>query len=113
LNANGKMQFGALQAKGLKLANLKADIKAAGGRLDVAPHSAQLYEGTLSGALSLQASGNRIALKESLTSVAIGPLLRDVAQQDRLEGRGNVGLDVSGGGASVNAIKKSLDGSAK
>ena len=113
LNANGKIAFGALQAKGLKLANLKADIKAAGGRLDVAPHSAQLYEGALSGALTLQANGNRIALKESLTNVAVGPLLRDVAQQDRLEGRGNVSLDVSGGGATVNAIKKSLDGTAK
>lgn len=113
LNANGKLAFGALQVKGLKLANLKAEVKAAGGRLDVAPHSANLYEGALSGALTLQASGNRVALKETLTNVSVGPLLRDVAQQDRLEGRGNVALDVSGAGATVNTIKKSLDGTAK
>ena len=113
LDALGKLQVGALQAKGLKLANLKADVKAANGRLDVSPHSANLYEGALSGALSLQASGNRMALKESLTNVQVGPLLRDVAQQDRLEGRGNVSLDVSGAGATVNGLKKSLDGSAK
>jgi AsmA protein len=113
LNANGKLQFGALQVKGLKLANLKAEVKAANGRLDVSPHSANLYEGSLSGALSLQANGNRVALKESLTNVSVGPLLRDVAQQDRLEGRGNVALDVGGAGATVNALKKSLDGTAK
>jgi AsmA protein len=99
--------------KGLKLANLKAEVKAGGGRLDVAPHSANLYEGSLSGALTLQANGNRVALKETLTNVSVGPLLRDVAQQDRLEGRGNVALDVSGAGATVNTIKKSLDGTAK
>jgi AsmA protein len=113
LNANGKLAFGALQVKGLKLANLKAEVKAAGGRLDVAPHSANLYEGALSGALTLQANGNHVALRETLTNVSVGPLLRDVAQQDRLEGRGNVALDVSGAGATVNTIKKSLAGTAK
>jgi AsmA protein len=113
LNANGRVQFGALQVKGLKLASVKAEIKAANGRLDVAPHSASLYEGTLAGALSAQASGNRISLKENLANVSVGPLLRDAAKLDRLEGRGNVALDVTGAGASVNAIKKSLDGSAK
>ncbi len=113
LNANGKLAFGALQVKGLKLANLKADVKAGGGRLDVAPLSANLYEGSLSGALGLQASGNRISLRQNLSNVSVGPLLRDAAQQDRLEGKGNVALDVTGAGASVNAIKKSLDGSAK
>jgi len=113
LNANGKLAFGALQVKGLKLANLKAEVKAGGGRLDVAPHSANLYDGALSGAVTLQANGNRVVLKETLTNVSVGPLLRDVAQQDRLEGRGNVALDVSGAGGTVNTLKKSLEGTAK
>ncbi len=113
LNANGKLAFGALQVKGLKLANLRADIKAANGRMDVAPHSANLYDGSLAGALTLQANGNRVALKETLSNVSVGPLLRDVAKQDRLEGRGNVALDVAGAGPTVNAIKRSLDGTAR
>ena len=88
-------------------------MKAANGRLDVAPHSASLYEGTLAGALSAQAGTNRIALKENFSNVSVGPLLRDAAKQDRLEGRGNVALDVAGAGPSVNAIKRSLDGTAR
>jgi AsmA protein len=112
LNANGKLQVGALQAQGLKLANVKAEVKAANGRLDL-PHSASLYEGSMTGALGAQANGNRISVKENLTGISIGPLLRDFAQQDRLEGKGNVSLDVAGAGATVNAIKKSLDGAAK
>jgi AsmA protein len=112
LNANGKLQCGALQVKGLKLANLKAEVKAANGRLD-GPHSANLYDGAVNGAVGLNAEGNRVALKETMTNVSVGPLLRDAAQQDRLEGRGNVNLDVTGAGATVNTLKKSLGGSAK
>lgn len=112
LNANGKLQVGALQARGLKLANVKAEVKAANGRLDL-PHSANLYEGSVTGALGAQVNGNRVSVRENLSGVSVGPLLRDFAQQDRLEGKGNVSLDVAGAGATVNAIKKSLDGTAK
>ena len=67
LNANGKLHVGALQVRGLKLADVRAEVKAANGRADIAPHSANLYEGKVAGALSLQADGNRITLKEDLT----------------------------------------------
>ncbi|MGQ0655842.1 MAG: AsmA family protein [Betaproteobacteria bacterium] len=112
LNANGKIQVGALQTNNVKLANLRADIKAANGRLDVAPHSANLYDGSMSGALSATAD-NRIAIRETLTNVSIGPLLRDAAKQDRLEGRGNVTLDVTTAGKTVEGMKKGLNGTAK
>ncbi|HXM81338.1 MAG TPA: AsmA family protein [Burkholderiales bacterium] len=113
LNAKGQLQVGALQVQGLKLSNLKAQLKAADGRAEINPHSASLYEGELTGALTLDGNANRIALKETLTNVSVGPLLRDAAQQDRLEGRGNVALDVTAAGASVNTMKRSLAGSAK
>src|SRR5438552_2104731 len=74
LNAHGQMQVGALQVQGLKLSNLKAQLKAADGRAEINPHSASLYEGELSGALSLDGNANRIALKETLANVSIGPL---------------------------------------
>jgi AsmA protein len=112
LNLNGSVQIGALTVQRLKLSEVKAQIRAANGRLEVAPHSAKLYGGTASGALSASAD-NRIALKETLSGIAIGPLLKDVAQRDALEGRGNVTLDVSTAGASVNALKKALAGSAR
>jgi AsmA protein len=113
LNADGKLAVGALQVQGLRLSELKAQLRAAGGRADLAPHSAKLYEGTLAGTLSLNASGNRIALKESLTNVAIGPLVKDAAGRDAVEGRGNIALDVTAAGATVNAMKKALGGTAR
>ena len=113
LDANGKLQVGALQARGLKLANVKAEVRAANGRAELAPHSAELYGGSVAGAISAQADGNRVTVKEKLTNVSIGPILRDFAQQDRLEGRGNLSLDVAAAGPTVEAIKKALAGSAR
>src|SRR5256886_8776859 len=106
LNAKGQLQVGALQVQGLKLSNLKAQLKAADGRAEINPHSASLYEGELSGALSLDGNANRIALKETFSNVSIGPLLRDVAQQDRLEGKGNVALELAAAGATASAMKR-------
>jgi len=113
LNAQGQLQIGALQVQGLKLSRLKAQLKAAGGRAEISPHSASLYGGELSGALSLDGNANRIALKETLSNVSIGPLLRDVAHQDRLEGKGNVALELAAAGATAGAMKRSLSGAAK
>lgn len=113
LDANGRLQVGALQARGLKLANLKAEMRAAGGRVEVAPHSANLYGGSVAGAIALQADGNRVAVKENLANINIGPLLRDFAQQDRLDGHGNLALDVTAAGATVEAMKKALAGNAR
>jgi AsmA protein len=113
LRADGKLSVGALQVQGLKLAELKTQLRAADGRADLEPHSAKLYEGTLQGALSLNSSGNRVALKETLANVAIGPLVKDLMGRDALEGRGNVTLDVTAAGATVNAMKKALGGTAR
>jgi AsmA protein len=112
LNANGRLQVGALQANGLKLANVKTEVHAANGKLDIAPHSANLYEGSMQGALSALADG-RVTVKETLTGVAVGPLLRDAAQKDVLEGKGTVTLDVNAAGKTVNTMKKSLAGNAR
>jgi AsmA protein len=61
----------------------------------------------------LDGNANRVAVKETLANIAIGPLLRDFAQQDRLEGRGNLTLEANAAGKTVNAMKSALNGTAK
>lgn len=109
----GKLALGTLIVRRAKLENLKAEIKLAGGKLEVAPYSANLYGGTLNGALSVDADGNKVQVKESAQNVALGALLRDVAQKDVLEGRGNVTADLQTAGPTVAAMKKALAGSAR
>jgi AsmA protein len=110
---SGKIAIGALTVKRVKLENVKAEIKLDGGKLDVSPHTASLYGGTLSGALSADADGNKIRAKEAMQNISVGAFLRDFAQKDLLEGRGNVTLDVQTAGGTVTALKKALAGSAK
>ena len=113
VSASGRAQFDALVVQRLKLAQVRAEMRLAKGRLEISPHSAKLYEGSLAGALSVDANGNRLAIKESLQGISVGPLVRDLAGRDAIEGHGNVALELQGAGATVGAIKKSLEGNAR
>jgi AsmA protein len=109
----GKAALGTLVYRRAKLENVKAEVKLAGGKLEVSPHSANLYGGTLAGALSVDADGNKIAVQEKVQNVAVGSLLRDVTQKDFVEGRGNLALDLQSNGANVLAMRKALAGNAR
>jgi AsmA protein len=113
LNANGSVKIGQLKAANVKASNVRIDVKAANGKLDVSPLSANLYRGSLNGSASIEAAQTPvISVKQALSGVDIGPLLRDAAEFDTLEGRGNVTLDVTGRGGTVSALKKALNGTA-
>ncbi len=112
LNLKGDLKIEQLIASNVKLEKVHLGVKAAGGKVDAEPLTADLYQGKLSGAASANANTNRFALKADLAGVAIGPLLRDALNNDLLEGRGNVALDVQTGGATVSAMKKALSGNA-
>jgi len=113
LQAKGSIRVGTLKVANLKAQNVRLDVKAGGGRLEVNPLTASLYQGTLNGSLSLVAAATpQITVKQNLAGISIGPLLRDAIDKDMLEGKGRVTLDVSGEGKTLSAIKKALNGSA-
>jgi AsmA protein len=112
-SVQGKIRIGALQADNVKLADVAADLKLARGTLEIAPLSARLYEGKLDGSLSASARGNQLVVRQNLQGVQINPLLKDLAQKDILEGKGDVSIDVTGSGPTVPALKRSLAGTAR
>jgi AsmA protein len=112
LDLNGKVRIGFLQARNVKFSNVATTVVANNGRLDLNPLSADLYGGQVGGSLTAQADGNRVALKQTMDNVAIGPLMKDYAQKDILEGRGRLALDVNAAGTSATAFRQSLNGSA-
>lgn len=113
LNAHGSAKIGKLKVAGLSASNVQMQLRAAGGRADVSPLAADLYQGKLAGSVSVNAAPVRVATKQNLTGVSIGPLLKDLTGNERLEGRGNVSLDVTSQGDTVSALKKALGGSAR
>lgn len=113
LAVDGSLKVGQLQVSNVKAANVRVDVRAKGGKLTADPLSANLYEGSTKGAISVDANTNRFAVKQTLAGIAIGPLLRDAAQKDILEGRGDVVLDVTTQGNLVSAMKKAINGKAR
>ncbi|HMH17558.1 MAG TPA: AsmA family protein, partial [Burkholderiales bacterium] len=112
LDLKGSLKIAHLVASNVKLEKVNLAVQATGGKIEINPLVASLYEGSLTGDASINANTNRFALKAQLGSVAVGPLLRDALNNDLLEGRGNVALDVQTSGATVGALKKALSGSA-
>jgi AsmA protein len=96
--------------RGIRTQNLRVVLRAANGRLAVAPLTAALYGGNIDASAFAQAD-NRMGLDARLTGVNIEPLLRDALDKDLLAGRGNVSLDVTTAGATVGALKRGLTGS--
>lgn len=112
LNAHGSVKIGALKVSGINASNVQLQLRAAKGEATVNPLTADLYQGKLAGSMSATSSA-RFTAKETLTGISIGPLLKDAMGKDPVEGRGNVSLDVVTQGATVTAMKKGLNGSAR
>ena len=56
LHASGSLRIGALKTQNIKTSNVKAEVRAAGGKIDISPLSAGLYGGTANGSLSASMS---------------------------------------------------------
>lgn len=114
LHANGSIRVGALKLADIKTANVRLDLRAADGKLDINPLSANLYGGSAAGAISIVAgSPARYAIRQTLTGIDIGSLMKDAIEKDTLEGKGNVQLDLTSAGATVDQIRKGLNGTAR
>lgn len=114
LRARGTLNVGALTLHNIKAAKLRATLRAGDGKLEISPLTANLYGGSASGSVSATASkAPRFALKQSLTGIDVGPLLKDAIDKQPIDGRGNVALDVTSAGGGFDQIKKSLNGSAR
>jgi len=110
LNANGSIRIGNLRYGKTKASNVRVDLKAADGVATIAPLSANLYQGSMNGSLRVDArSTPSIAFKQDMKGIAIGPLLVDAINNDMLDGKGTLSVDVTAAGNTVGAMKKSTE----
>ncbi len=114
LNAAGTLKIGSLKANNVKASNVSAEVKAKDGRVDLNPLRADFYQGKLASAVSVNAAPATptFTVKHNMSAVSIGTLLKDLADADLLEGKGDVAVDVTSQGNTVSALKKALDGGA-
>ncbi|MEO8418250.1 MAG: AsmA family protein [Methylophilaceae bacterium] len=113
INANGELRIGWLKLANVKSTDVRIKLKADDGVAELSPFSANLYHGSMAGVLKVDArSTPNIAFKQDMKGIAIGPLLVDAINNDMLSGKGTMNVDVTTQGATVGALKKSLNGKA-
>ena len=113
LNASGEAKIGWLKLANVKTQNVNIGLKAADGIATISPFAANLYQGSMDGSLKVDArSTPSITFRQDMKNIAIGPLLVDAINNDMLDGRGTLNVDVTTSGNSVNALKKALAGKA-
>ncbi|MGA8093412.1 MAG: AsmA family protein [Steroidobacteraceae bacterium] len=114
LQVNGKLAIGSATVYGVKLSQIEVGLAADGGILHINPAAAELYGGTSTGDITLDAHANVpvLRLNENLAGIAVQPLLTDFAKLSRVTGRGNITLNVTAHGNTTTALTASLDGHA-
>ena len=111
LDLEGSLRIGALKVSNVKLTQVRLDMKAHNGQLNVNTLSAKLYQGSINGSLSVNAQATpSIVIEQKLSGINIAPLLKDALNLDILEGKGNVAVNLTMQGNTVSAMKKALNG---
>jgi len=112
LAVDGSVRVGQLQAHNVKVGELQAQLHIGGNRLELTPVSARLYEGSLTGSVGIDADHNALSIRQTLAGVQVGPLLKDAADLDMIDGHGDVALNVTTSGRTPDEFRKALAGAA-
>lgn len=112
INAKGILDIGTLKISGTHSEKIHLEINAAKGLVKLSPMSANMYDGLYQGNIKLDARGKalKLGIDETLKGVQVGPLLKDLTDDDTLSGIANAKVKLSGNGATVAQIKQTLSG---
>lgn len=91
---------------------INLDITGRDGIFTINSLNLNLYDGSIatSGQVSFKKDAPEVQVKNETIGLQVGPLLRDFAQKDILEGSAKIVADIQFSGDQPDAIKKSLDG---
>lgn len=113
LNANGRFTIDQAFLSGMEFENLELGVNAAGGNLRLHPLAADFYDGSYSGDVRVDASGDvpSVSANENISGVNLASMAKALFDQDNISGTINGGFILGGAGRSLSAIRSDLDGS--
>ncbi|MGE6181828.1 AsmA family protein [Aeromonas media] len=108
----GRLQLGSLRLKGLDLNAVDLQLALAGGQLNLKQFGAGVAGGRVTANVILDARQQpaRYQVHKRIQGVDIRPLLQTLAQNDRLEGKGDLEVQVQGIGLSEQALRSQMQG---
>lgn len=114
LDARGTLKVASLKFANIRTSNVRLELHAVNGKVNINPMTASLYGGSLAGSLSASASKTpRFSVQQTLRNINIGPLLKDALDKNPVDGKGDVTIDISATGATVSQLKRAINGTAR
>ncbi|QEL56047.1 AsmA family protein [Chromobacterium paludis] len=110
---NGKVSIGELEMGRFRINNISSNVRINPRAFELDQMSADIYDGRLQGDASLsRREVPHLEVKQTLQGMKIRPLLMDLFNFSRLDGKGNGKIDVSADGKSFVELRNTLSGDA-
>ena len=115
LGLKGDISIGTLTVHGGRISDLTVSVDGNNGVFNLASLKGNLYQGTLrsAGHADFRTALPTSAVTLDINGVQAGPLLKDFANKDIIEGALNASLDVGGSGLTGDQLKASLHGTGR
>ncbi|MEZ8720454.1 AsmA family protein [Vibrio pomeroyi] len=112
LDVKGDITIDKFKASNAKMQNVKTAFSVNRGIAELTSFTSNLYQGSISATAKLDARKTpaTYTAKKKIKGVKVQPLLVDVADNDMLEGTGNIDVNVKGKSLTPTGIKKNLVG---
>ncbi|MGB9670380.1 MAG: AsmA family protein [Halothiobacillaceae bacterium] len=115
LSGQANLRVAHLTVQRVDVRDLRLVGKARGGDLVIDTLAGRVFDGQFDARGGLDVRGQAPAWRAAgqASGVDVGAILRQFAESDRLSGHGELNFDLRTRGASVNALKAGLDGTAR
>ncbi|MBT8088190.1 MAG: AsmA family protein [Gammaproteobacteria bacterium] len=111
LNARGNLKVQKAMLSGMQFDNVVLGLNSANGRMRIHPVTANLFGGTYSGDVNIDARATPVlSVNEKIEGVDLAELARAMFEQDNITGTINGGFRLTGRGDDMTAVQQSLDG---
>ena len=113
LRARGSLRIGEVLLGAMPLQNVELVLNTADGKMRLHPIAAGLFDGSYSGDIRLDVSGNTpvLSVNERIEGVNLSALSKAMFDKENVSGQINGTYQLTGRGADMAAIQKTLNGS--
>ncbi|GAB2886552.1 AsmA family protein [Microvirgula curvata] len=111
VDLNGRVAIGQFDVGRFSVQQVDMDVRASSTGVDINRFTAQIYQGVLAGTLSISNDATpSLHIDQKLSHMNVHPLLKDLFDFSRIEGRGNGAADLTASGRTFDELRSTLGG---
>ncbi|HJW52951.1 MAG TPA: AsmA family protein [Burkholderiaceae bacterium] len=109
-SGSGSVRIARLKVRGVEAADVRLEAKASDGRIDVAPISAHVYGGSVTGRIGIDTRANHVSATGNATGVQLRSAVGKIGARAAIEGSANGTFELATSGATTKQMKRGLAG---